>query len=114
MKYFFSIFIASLSQLTYLSQAIRVHKVTQPGLLTELLQVESSTEQVPGMEGPPPPVPCNSPGHLNTPVINIVDKSQKTEHSHAFAPPYQMPPVRPVMPAPPMSTKVHHGGSALQ
>ena len=30
------------------------------------------------------PVHCSSAGHLNSPVINIVDKSQRTEHSHAF------------------------------
>ena len=36
------------------------------------------------MGGTNKPVHCSSSGHLNTPVINIVDKSQRTEHGHAF------------------------------
>ena len=30
------------------------------------------------------PTPVNSAGHLNSPVINVVDKSDKSMHSHAF------------------------------
>ena len=32
------------------------------------------------------PTPCSAPGHLSTPVISIILKQQKTEHSHAFHP----------------------------
>ena len=51
-------------------------------------QLESEVEMMPGM-GPPanPPVPCSAAGHMNTPVVNIINKSQETQHSHAYDPP---------------------------
>ena len=30
------------------------------------------------------PQPCSSAGHLNVPVINMIDKSNNSEHSHKF------------------------------
>ena len=48
---------------------------------------ETSAEFLGMLGGTNKPVHCSSQGHLNSPVINIVDKSQKTEHSHAFDPP---------------------------
>ena len=42
-------------------------------------QLESESEMMPGGDEPAnPPIPCSSAGHMNTPVVNIINKSQET------------------------------------
>ena len=79
-------------------------------LLLSQVETASMADMMPG-GGPPAnmPEPCSAAGHLNSPVINIVDKSSKTEHSHSFIAPDKGEMMKAVLDGLKQASNPHHG-----